>query len=862
LRAYLHEQAELKDYAKEQCRFPDGLWQGPNTNMDLFSNLAELHQWIFEGCSTSTGGLFAASKLDAFGTWFLNCPADKLERLLALDSVNVAEKANLIFGVAGILDQLSETGALLAKGAPLLPEADTRNSLAGILIGARAVAKLVMFPAWSAKESLKNAEEKSVLLAKLSDDFGTWLASVAKLNDTAFQATLTTDPSRAGDSASTLATTYSWAQAIRGLPDSSPIKMALVENPSSETFQFLNEWTSRLKAALSAADKAAKSFTLKAKADLTTWTADCPTISALIERNDQAKKHPEMLPGYLRLLTTRETLQNSGFSKLATAIESNNCNPEVIGDACRYAVLLGLGNNILDEEPDLRKFDGGRHHQIQSDFREIDKQLLKLTAEKVASEVSRRHPPQGSRGARVRDHTEMELLVHEANKQRSHLPIRQLLKRAGQATRALKPCFMMGPRSVAQYLDPAAITFDLLVVDEASQMKPADAIGAVARVQQIVVVGDPKQLPPTSFFDRLNSTDEDEDEFALGTSESILDALIPIFKARRLRWHYRSRHEALIAFSNRNFYDNNLLLFPSPGCSNGELGVIFRQVDDGCFVNQVNAVEALAVAQRVEELLSKNPSLSLGVATMSAKQRDQIEGEIDRLAKENPTFNKALAKNAERYEKVFVKNLESVQGDERDVMLISCTYGPAEIGGRVFQRFGPINSEVGWRRLNVLFTRSRDRMEIFSSMKSSDIVVSETSNRGVQAFRLFLHYAETKNFEPGQNSGRPPDSDFEIAVARLLAEQGFECDYQVGAAGFFIDLAVKHPKEASRYIMGIECDGATYHSAKSVRDRDRLRQEILESLGWNIRRIWSTDWFINPRGSLAPIIEQLHKLTK
>jgi len=857
LQSHLQQEAELHEHAKEVCQFPEGLWHGPDTDTDLLSNLTEFHQWIFNECNASTGGLFAADKLNAFGTWCLSCPEQDLERLLALERINFVEKANRIFSVTELLDQSSESGIILPKDAALLPEGDTPESYASILAGARGVSMIMTQPAWSAEESLKKAEENAVLFAKLRQDLEMWLTSVNELNKEAFQATLATDPSFAGDSADTLVATYVWAQAIQGLSDGSPIKKTLLQKPSPETFQFLSQWTSRLKSELTKAEKAGKAFASIAKADLSAWTMDCPTISSIAERNDQAIAHPEMLPAYLRFLTTRETLQNTGLSKLAATIESNACTPEMIGNACRHAVLLGLSNKILDQQPDLGKFDGDRHHQVQADFRKIDKELLNLTAGKVAAEVSRRCPPQGLRGVRVRDHSEMELLLHESNKQRSHLPIRQLLRRAGLATRALKPCFMMGPRSVAQYLDPTAITFDLLVIDEASQMKPADAIGAVARVQQVVVVGDPKQLPPTSFFDRLNSADEEEDEFALGTSESILDAMIPIFTARRLRWHYRSRHEALIAFSNRSFYDNNLLLFPSPGSSNGDLGVIFHRIDDGCFSDQVNPTEALAVAKRVEELLSKDPTLSLGVATMSAKQRDQIEGTIDRLAKDNPTFNRALAKNAELYEKIFVKNLESVQGDERAVMLISCTYGPSEIGGRVFQRFGPINSDVGWRRLNVLFTRSRNRMEIFSSMKSSDIIASETSSRGVIAFRQFLHYAETKNFEPGHTTGRPPDSDFEIAVSRLLAEHGFECEYQVGAAGFFIDLAVKHPKEPGRYIMGIECDGATYHSAKSARDRDRLRQEILESLGWNIRRIWSTDWFENPRGCIAPFIEEL-----
>ena len=244
---------------------------------------------------------------------------------------------------------------------------------------------------------------------------------------------------------------------------------------------------------------------------------------------------------------------------------------------------------------------------------------------------------------------------------------------------------------------------------------------------------------------------------------------------------------------------------------------------------------------------------------MSAEQRLHIESTIEALAKEDSVFQDWLEKDAYREEPLFIKNLENVQGDERDVIFISMTYGPREPGVRVFQRFGPINSDVGWRRLNVLFTRSRKRMHIFSSMGSEDIIATSTSKRGIHALRDFLRFCETGILHKTEReTGRDPDSDFEIAVIARLRDEGFECVPQVGVAGFFIDVAVVDPGNRGRYLMGIECDGATYHSAKSVRDRDRLRQTILERLGWQIRRIWSTDWFRNPDAELRPIIRELH----
>lgn len=210
---------------------------------------------------------------------------------------------------------------------------------------------------------------------------------------------------------------------------------------------------------------------------------------------------------------------------------------------------------------------------------------------------------------------------------------------------------------------------------------------------------------------------------------------------------------------------------------------------------------------------------------------------------------------------LFIKNLENVQGDERDVIFISFTYGPGEVDGKVYQRFGPINSDVGWRRLNVLFTRSKKRMHVFSSMRSEDIQVTETSKRGVQSLRGFLHFAEKGNMDGlAHHTGKAPDSDFEVSVITALENAGFRCEPQVGVAGFFIDIAVRDPGKQGRYLMGIECDGATYHSAKSARDRDRLRQDVLEGLGWRIRRIWSTDWFCNPDEILEPIVRELNRL--
>ncbi len=266
---------------------------------------------------------------------------------------------------------------------------------------------------------------------------------------------------------------------------------------------------------------------------------------------------------------------------------------------------------------------------------------------------------------------------------------------------------MMGPMSAANYLQPGDIEFDLVVMDEASQVKPEDALGVIARGKQIVVVGDPKQLPPTSFFDRAGIDDDDEDTAAVSQTDSILDASLPLFKMRRLRWHYRSQHESLIAYSNRHFYNSDLVVFPSPNAHAPEYGVKFSFVKNGRFINQNNIEEARVIAEAVALHAIHSPEESLGIVAMNSKQREQIERAIDEMCREDSQAEAAIDRLRTKSDALFVKNLENVQGDERDVIFISFTYGPGEADGKVYQRFGPINSDVGWRRLNVLFTRSK-----------------------------------------------------------------------------------------------------------------------------------------------------------
>ena len=463
----------------------------------------------------------------------------------------------------------------------------------------------------------------------------------------------------------------------------------------------------------------------------------------------------------------------------------------------------------------------------------------------------------------------MCLLQKEFSKKRRHVPVRQLMNRAGNAVRALKPVLMMSPMSVAQFLEPEKHHFNVIIMDEASQIQPHDALGAIARADQMIVVGDSKQLPPTTFFQtEMDNPDDEQGEESIfdetDASSSILDMCDAIqMPSAHLKWHYRSEHESLIAFSNSLWYDNELIIFPSPGTDTAKLGIVFHYVDEATYAVGKNEKEADYVARHIIAHVKRFPELSLGVGTFNLKQRDIIEDMLDRLAREDSVAELALEefrKNHKDLEPLFIKNLENLQGDERDVIFISCTFGPDKDTGQVFQRFGPINGPNGPRRLNVLFTRAKKRMEVISSMKHEDIITGP-GFEGRIALKQFLKYAESGILtDPGDKTGRGPDSDFEVAVAKVINNIGFQTELQVGVSGYFIDIGVYHPNRPGEFILGVECDGAMYHSSKSARDRDRLREEVLVRRGWNIHRIWSTDWFKCRPDEVERLKNRLHEL--
>ena len=411
---------------------------------------------------------------------------------------------------------------------------------------------------------------------------------------------------------------------------------------------------------------------------------------------------------------------------------------------------------------------------------------------------------------------------------------------------------MMSPLSVSQFL-PADFTFDAVIFDEASQVKEADAIGCIYRGSQLIVAGDEKQLPPTSFFDRMADTDEDEldqaSEEVLGF-ESVLDRCkAQGFTPLPLRWHYRSRHEDLITYSNYRFYDGKLHTFPGAVSDAPDLGVELFKVD-GIYrrgATRDNLQEAARVVDRVLHHRRHHPQTTLGVVALSTAQQFAVEAEIERRAADEPELREL--ETGDRLSGFFVKNLESVQGDERDIVILTIGYGPDE-NGKLTMNFGPINREGGERRLNVAVTRARRRIEIVSSISGGDIRVASGETRsdagGLAHLRGYLDFAERGHPALAidlRDSLGDSESPFEEEVLRAAQSMGLEAVPQVGAAGYRIDIGIRHPDKPGSYLLGVECDGASYHSSKVARDRDRLRQEILEGLGWTIHRVWSTAWF-------------------
>jgi len=552
---------------------------------------------------------------------------------------------------------------------------------------------------------------------------------------------------------------------------------------------------------------------------------------------------------------SRQSLSAGPAANFVQQAEGDDLEPSNWEQSFRRLFLRRWLDLVSSERPQLRKFQTARQENRIDEFRSLDSKTIKLARQRLIHRLNR------ERDTRLSGQSaQLQRLQRELRKKARFIPLRRMFATLTEVVQSIKPCFMMSPLSVAQFLDPKSVKFDLVVFDEASQITPHDAIGAIVRANQAVVVGDPKQLPPTNFFalqvdgGAQEQSDADEGEEIVEDVESILDEFATSgFLKRRLTWHYRSQHESLIAFSNRNFYNQELLTFPGPDTDTSERGLKFISVPGIYQGKGVNPIEARAVADAVCDHARRFPNLSLGVGTFNVNQQQLILDEIDSRRRDDPSIEPFFARTGE--DRFFVKNLESIQGDDRDVIFISVAYGPDE-AGKVRYNFGPINGANGWRRLNVILTRAKIALKVFSSLRGDQIDPTRAVSDGAKFLRDFLQYAERGVLGlPAYDQNAEFESPFEQSVFETLTSAGLNLVKQVGQAGYRIDFGVLDPEFTGRFLAGIECDGATYHSAITARDRDRLRQQVLENLGWRLCRIWSVDWNYNRKTQVERVLQ-------
>ena len=533
-------------------------------------------------------------------------------------------------------------------------------------------------------------------------------------------------------------------------------------------------------------------------------------------------------------------------------IKKDDVKPLVLGNFAD-----SLLNIVFSQNEVLSTFIGELHENRIHDFKDLDRKIINLNRKRIFNKLNSQIPKIYGNT----DDEEAKILAGEFTRKSGHLPVRTLLEKAGGTIKKIKPVFMMSPLSIAQYLDPTnpKLQFDVVIFDEASQVKPEDALGAFMRGKTAVVMGDTQQLPPTSFFDQMTDYESGEEVATALDMESILHLCKLSFPVKMLKWHYRSRHESLINISNREFYDNELLVYPSPSHNDPELGLKFHYNPNTAYDrgnSSANYKEAKDVVREIFRHFNKwGDKKSIGVGTFSVAQKNAILEELEIERKAHPEFEPLFSDK--RNERFFVKNLETIQGDERDVILISIGYG-FDTEGKMSLNFGPLNQDGGERRLNVLVTRAREKCVVFSNFRAHDIHLTANPPFGVKSLKSFLEYAENLQLNQySENNDDYGDTPFEDAIYDFLVSNGYAVDEKIGCAGFRVDLAIIDEENPGKYILGIECDGRNYASSKVARDRDRLREQVLTGLGWNIYHLWSTDWYRNSDLAQSKLIDYI-----
>ena len=559
-----------------------------------------------------------------------------------------------------------------------------------------------------------------------------------------------------------------------------------------------------------------------------------------------------------------------GVRSLVTYVE-NKAPSELtsIAESFETNFRSDLFNQLVERSPVLRTFTGNEHQANIDNFCEKDKEFTALSRQIVATTLAARIPSSADKSELG---AEFGRLMKEVGKKTKRKAVRQLISEHPNAIGRVKPCFLMSPLSVAQFLDANTQSFDLVVFDEASQIQVWDSIGAIARGKQLIVVGDPHQLPPTSFFSAKGDGDDTPNEDGStvdADEESILDELRSFqLRERSLKWHYRSKQEGLIAFSNRTYYKNSLLTFPSSNTAS--FGVTLKYLPNAIYdkgESSTNPIEAKAL---VDEFLRRiktktGAKLSYGIVTFSLNQREVVLKCLEDARRANPEIEEHFGEKCPvDGEPVFVKNLESVQGDERDVILFSICYGPDK-DGKLSHNFGPLTQTGGHRRLNVAITRAKHEAIVFTCMKSEQIDLERTSATGVRDLKGFLEFAERGNLRAASLASTKQaltTKGLEGLIAQRLESEGYQIRTGIGMSNYRIDIGVIHPKDPTTFILGIECDGDSYQRADTARDRDSLRAGVLSTLGWKLHRVWSMDWWHNPAKEFLRIQEAILTATE
>jgi hypothetical protein len=589
------------------------------------------------------------------------------------------------------------------------------------------------------------------------------------------------------------------------------------------------------------------------------------SIDAMQRRIKWLREHVDDLEVWVDFKQTKHEFSLNGLSAFFDRLTENPPPASQLLDIFRKAAYQEWLNHLYEEDQTLGQFRREKHEHVIAEFVKLDQELIRLSPNRVIEAANSRKPQDILIQA---NDSEATTLMKEALKKRRLMPIRNLLQRIPHLLLRIKPCLLMSPMSVSQFLPPELMKFDLILFDEASQIVPEDAIGTIYRGKTIVVAGDNKQLPPTSFFQKSLLEDIDWDEVSdedVEVFDSILDECAGVgFPVKTLRWHYRSKHEELIAFSNRHFYEDNLITFPSAIATDDGLGVKLVHVPDGVYDRggrRNNLKEAEVVADLVFEHFKKYPKKTLGVVTFSIAQMDAVDEAVERRRRQQPEYDHLFKED--RLEGFFVKNLENVQGDERDAIILSLGYG-FDPQGQMTMNFGPVNRAGGERRLNVAVTRAREMTILVSSVKAADMDMESAKSIGTVILHAYLEYAEKgpEVLKPIAREAFEFESPIEEDVAMVLQRLGYAFVPHVGCSSCPIDVGVVDPNNSGGYLLGVEFDGSTYQNSSSARDRDRLRAQVLKQLGWRIHRVWSPTWVARRDSEIRRLSQALEEARK